>query len=114
MQRGYPALLPELAPCFEPIRGQMLATEPLPPLFPMGMAVDWGSVYWRQAGDGSILLGGYRGLDPEPETGYTEALIRISRRRWRAFCPKHFPAFRHSVSVGAGRGSWTKPATADR
>src|SRR4051812_34741354 len=35
-------------------RGQMLATEPLPPRFPYGMAVDFGTRYWRQTGDGTI------------------------------------------------------------
>ncbi len=86
-------LLPALARCFEPIRGQMLATDPLPRLFRMGMAVDWGSVYWRQADHGAILLGGYRGLDPEPETGCVAELNPRIQAALEAFLPEAFPGF---------------------
>ncbi|HEU4322724.1 MAG TPA: FAD-dependent oxidoreductase [Roseiflexaceae bacterium] len=84
-------LLPELAPCFRPIRGQMLATEPLPPLFRMGMAVDWGTLYWRQAENGTVLLGGYRRLDPEAETGQHAALNPLIQTALERFLPEAFP-----------------------
>lgn len=58
------SLLPELQQVLKPVRGQVLCTSPLPPIFRMGLAVDWGTLYWRQAGDGTIVLGGYHNLDP--------------------------------------------------
>jgi glycine/D-amino acid oxidase-like deaminating enzyme len=88
-----PDLLPELAQVFSPIRGQVLATEPLPPLFAMGMAVDWGTVYWRQAADGTVVLGGYRGLDPAAETGRAERLNPRIQEALGAFLPEAFPGF---------------------
>ncbi len=84
-------LLPELATCFRPIRGQMLATEPLPTLFRMGMAVDWGALYWRQANSGAVLLGGCRRLDPQTETGRCEALNPLIQTALERFLPETFP-----------------------
>lgn len=66
-------LLPGLASVLQPTRGQVLATAPLPPVFRPGMAIDWGSAYWRQAPDGAIVLGGLRGCDPEAEETPREA-----------------------------------------
>ncbi|MEV6599848.1 FAD-dependent oxidoreductase [Actinoplanes sp. NPDC051346] len=51
---------PTLRRFVRPVRGQVLQTSALPPLFAPGMAVDFGSVYWRQAPDGSIVIGGCR------------------------------------------------------
>jgi glycine/D-amino acid oxidase-like deaminating enzyme len=50
-----------------PVRGQVLATAPLPPAFRLGLALDFGSVYWRQARDGAIVAGGLRSADPAAE-----------------------------------------------
>ena len=86
-------LLPELASCFQPVRGQLVATEPLPPLFRMGMAVDWGTVYWRQTENGTIVLGGYRNLDPQSETGRVEAVNPHIQSALSRFLPEAFPGF---------------------
>jgi glycine/D-amino acid oxidase-like deaminating enzyme len=32
------------------------------------MAVDWGTLYWSQTADGTIVLGGLRSMDPQTET----------------------------------------------
>ena len=53
------ALLPELAGLLRPVPGQMLATGPAPgPRLRLGMAVDFGSHYWRQDADGTVVVGG--------------------------------------------------------
>ncbi|WP_309238559.1 NAD(P)/FAD-dependent oxidoreductase [Actinoplanes aureus] len=54
---------PTLAGFLRPVRGQMLATTALPPLFTSGMAVDFGTVYWQQTTDGSIVIGGRRSAE---------------------------------------------------
>ena len=52
-------LLPELAGLLRPVRGHMLATGPgAPRRLRVGMAVDFGSVYWRQEADGTTVIGG--------------------------------------------------------
>lgn len=52
------ALVPGLAQVVRPTAQQMLATSPVKRRFPFGMALDWGTAYWRQVDNGRILLGG--------------------------------------------------------
>jgi glycine/D-amino acid oxidase-like deaminating enzyme len=84
-------LLPPLAPVLSPSRGQMLATRPLPPLFGPAMAVDYGTVYWRQLGDGTVLIGGCREADPEAEWSGRAALNPCIQAALEAFLPAAFP-----------------------
>jgi gamma-glutamylputrescine oxidase len=51
-------LVPEFRTMIRRISVEVLATKPLPRLFQTGMAVDWGTVYWRQTADGTIIMGG--------------------------------------------------------
>ncbi len=67
-QAGISRLIPSFQSAITPIRGQILATEPMTPLFKLGMAIDWGTLYWRQTTDGTIILGGLRSIDPQTET----------------------------------------------
>lgn len=50
-----------------PERGQIVVTEPLPPLLPvtMGHFVHNSSNYWRQTPDGKLIIGGSRMLDAQ-------------------------------------------------
>jgi gamma-glutamylputrescine oxidase len=89
---GVVRFVPALAPAIVPSRGQVLATAPLLPLFHCGLAVDWGAVYWRQATDGAIVLGGYRGLDPEREIGTNEVLHDGIQASLERFLPQAFPS----------------------
>jgi sarcosine oxidase subunit beta len=84
--------LAPLAPRLVPRRGQVLATEPLPAIFPIGMAVDYGNVYWRQADDGVILIGGCRsrGGSGEEDTS-TEAVTPAVQKALESFLPMAFP-----------------------
>jgi len=85
---------PSLRAVFRPVRAQMLATEPLSPLFRPAMAVDFGSVYWRQAGDGVIVLGGCRAADPDGEhDGTGEEPNPVIQRALESFLPGAFPGF---------------------
>lgn len=58
----------------DPVRGQMLATAPLPQRFPSPIYANHGYDYWRQTPEGRVVLGGWRNLDPETEVGHEERL----------------------------------------
>lgn len=72
------AYIGELVPWFadkvDPVRGQMLATAPAPPLFSCPVYADHGFDYWRQDPTGRVVLGGWRNLDVEGEKGTAEVL----------------------------------------
>ena len=55
-------LLPQLQSVIVPVRGQVLAYEPLQPVFSTGVGVNLSGTgeYWQQAPDGTIVLGGCR------------------------------------------------------
>lgn len=59
-----PRLLPQLPPgAIVPARGQILVTQPLPPLLPCPFGTNFGKEYGRQTPGGQILCGGFRRLD---------------------------------------------------
>ncbi len=68
------SLLPALGDKIDPVRGQMLATAPAPPLFACPVYADHGFDYWRQDQHGCVVLGGWRNLDPDGERGFDEVL----------------------------------------
>lgn len=82
-------LVPALAGLVVPVRGQMIAYEPLPPVFTTGLgaAVTPTGEYWQQTPEGSIVIGGCRAvaangdvgvreLEPTPDvTGALEAVL---------------------------------------
>ena len=67
-------LLPVLAGRIVPVRGQVLAYEPSPPVFPTGLAasVTPTGEYWQQTPDGTIVIGGCRGDAPNGDAGIRE------------------------------------------
>ena len=87
----------QLAPFFadkvDPVRGQMLATAPAPPLFDCPIYADHGFDYWRQDEHGRIALGGWRNLDPDGERGDDEVLHPVIQHRMTEFLHR-FPALR--------------------
>jgi glycine/D-amino acid oxidase-like deaminating enzyme len=96
---GTAQFLPELRKVLTPARGQMLSIRPLKPFFHVGLAVDWGTVYWRQSTDGTIVLGGYRNLDTAKETSARLALNPQIQRALSDFLPEAFPDFPASFTV---------------
>jgi glycine/D-amino acid oxidase-like deaminating enzyme len=62
------ALAPELARVVAPVRGQVLATEPLPELlYDRPHYARYGYDYWQQTPEGRLVLGGRRDTDPDTE-----------------------------------------------
>jgi len=85
------ALAPALASALHPVRGQMLATAPMRPIFRMGLAVDRGTVYWRQTRSGEVVVGGLRARDPAAERTRREALNPHIQSGLTQFLPEAFP-----------------------
>ena len=83
---------PELAQWTRPKRAQMLATDPLPPLWNRVIYADSGYQYLRQLPDGTCLVGGGRrefadeevGLEPHVHAKVHEFLERYVRERFPA------------------------------
>lgn len=90
--------VPRLREFLRPVRGQMLSTMPLPRLFRPGMGVDWGTVYWRQDDDGTVVLGGYETAPGDPTPGDTapdpqNTIDHVTQRALERFLPGAFPDF---------------------
>jgi gamma-glutamylputrescine oxidase len=64
-------LLPQLKEIITPVRGQVLAYQPLPPFFSTGITVDLAGSeqYWQQTPNGTILLGGCRSVAEGKDVG---------------------------------------------
>jgi gamma-glutamylputrescine oxidase len=78
-----------------PVRGQVLATEPAPPVFRRAMSTNFGYEYWSQRSDGTIVLGGARWAAPDREEGYyAEELNPLIQDALYHFLTDTFPALR--------------------
>ena len=70
-----PRLCEPLARLIAPRRGQMLSTAPLErEVAPCPTYANWGYQYWRQTQDGRLVIGGWRDLDLDGETGFETRL----------------------------------------
>src|SRR5262245_34959492 len=66
-----PQLVPALAPVIAPRRAQMLATAPLDlEVAARPTYAHWGYQYWRQLPDRRLLIGGWRDVDLDAESGF--------------------------------------------
>ena len=85
-------LVPSLAGCVDPVRGQMLGTAPLPQgLFPCPVYANHGYDYWRQDEHGRVALGGWRNLDPGTEVGHAEILHDGIQSRMEGYLRRYAP-----------------------
>ena len=76
-----------LSRCITPIRGQVIATEPVSEqLFPGPCSADEGYQYWRQLPDGHLVVGGWRNrsFDSESQT-YDETPNEVVQQHLDAF-----------------------------
>jgi gamma-glutamylputrescine oxidase len=72
-----------------PVRGQMLATEPAVPVFARPAYANRGYRYWRQTGDGRILVGGWRDTAVDAEVGEAEVTTDVIQRGLDEFLREH-------------------------
>jgi glycine/D-amino acid oxidase-like deaminating enzyme len=74
-------MLPSLPGLITRRRAQMLATAPTERVFTIALAVDWGTTYWRQTYDGTILLGG-SGIEAFLSGAFPTLEVPAIARRW--------------------------------
>ncbi len=75
------ALLPELEQVIRPVRGQMLATEPISErLFGRPHYARHGFDYWQQLPDGRLVVGGKRDVSIEGESTGVEEITAVVQR----------------------------------
>jgi len=98
-------LIPALAGTITPVRGQVLAYKPLPPLFRcgMGVAVTPTGEYWQQAPDRTIVLGGCRAAAPgaDVDVRATTTTPEVQAALEQVF-PRLFPELRGADGAHGG------------
>jgi len=105
------ARLRELVPCLSgvvhPVQGQMLATSPMPPVFPFGMAapVTEGGTYWQQTPDGTVVLGGCRTVTAAPADPVAQVPQPEVHRALLDVLPDLFPALGPTRAVRGWAGA---------
>ena len=72
-----------------PVRGQMLATAPTPPVFARPAYANRGYRYWRQTADGRVVVGGWRDTAAEREVGEDETPTAEIQAHLDAFLREH-------------------------
>jgi gamma-glutamylputrescine oxidase len=72
-----------------PVRGQMLATAPERPRFARPAYASRGYQYWRQLGDGRVLVGGWRDTAVDAEVGEDERPTDVIQGQLDAFLRAH-------------------------
>jgi gamma-glutamylputrescine oxidase len=71
------------------VRGQMLATAPARPTFARPAYANRGYRYWRQMGDGRVLVGGWRDTAIDAEVGEDERTTDVIQSQLDAFLRAH-------------------------
>jgi gamma-glutamylputrescine oxidase len=87
-------LIPELGMLIEPRPGQVFATDPVSPALPFGLALDWGTIYWRQAPNGAILAGGLGQLDRPSDPRRRQRVNHVVQREVARALERIFPGRR--------------------
>ena len=104
-----PQLCPQLQPILVPRRGQMLATAPLDrEVSSVPTYAHYGYRYWRQTPDRRLVIGGWRDLDPDGETGYdaepTPKIQRAIEEGLKSLVPEGAPIdYRWAGTMGFAR-----------
>lgn len=86
-----PRLLPELAAEVQPVRGQMLATEPGERRLTGVWYLNDGFEYARQLADGTFVLGGRRSVAVDVEVGYLQTPTATVQGALDLFLAEAFP-----------------------
>lgn len=87
-------LVPRLSGVVHPVQGQVIATPPMPAMFPYGMSapVTATGVYWQQTPDGTIILGGCRAVADAPAEPAAQVPQPAVHRALLDVLPGLFPA----------------------
>lgn len=93
-------LLPFLKNIIIPVRGQVIITEPVKPLWDFCFSSNYSHEYCIQRHDGRIVLGGMRELSPTQELGVDDDSVvePTVSQGLRNFLPQYFPSL-HGIKV---------------
>jgi gamma-glutamylputrescine oxidase len=86
-----PLLIPELRSLITARPAQVFATDPASPALPFGLALDWGTVYWRQAPNGAVLAGGLGQLDRPSDPHRRQAVSHLVQHEVARTIDRVFP-----------------------
>lgn len=86
-----PQLIADTSRAVQPVRAQMLATEPMGPFMEVPLYAERGNYYLRQRIDGRLMLGGARHLHEEEEVGYEDAVTSHLQSDLEDWLAMHFP-----------------------
>ena len=75
-----------------PTRGQILVTEPCPQFMDAPCYANFYLDYFRQLPTGEVLIGGFRQLEKETETGYSDHITDVIQDSLHNFINKHLPS----------------------
>jgi gamma-glutamylputrescine oxidase len=106
-------VLPHLQEVITPVRGQVLTYRPFPSLFSTGITVDLAGseVYWQQALDGTIVLGGCRSAAEGHDRGIkvSQPTVAVQHALEQVF-PRLFPSLSglHIAQRWAGLMAFTR------
>jgi glycine/D-amino acid oxidase-like deaminating enzyme len=84
------ALVPELRPFVTPMRGQVIATEPLELIYGRPHYARGGYDYWQQLPDGRLILGGRRDTSLETERTTTDETTPAIQEQLEGFAAELF------------------------
>jgi len=89
-----PQLWPGASGAITPVRGQVLATAPVPPgLVTQALSTNYGYEYWRQMPNGQVLLGGMRWTEPDQALDTLDTTCQqATHDRLAAFVCAHYPS----------------------
>lgn len=79
-----------------PTRGQILATEPVPRFMEGPCYANFVLDYFRQLPTGELVIGGFRQLQKDAETGYSDEITDVIQEALEEFIRKHIPAVRQA------------------
>jgi glycine/D-amino acid oxidase-like deaminating enzyme len=77
-----------------PVRGQVLATAPVPPLLKALVYTDDGFEYARQLPDGTVVAGGWRRAFADSEVGYADEITAGVQEGIEEFLHEAWPSLR--------------------
>ncbi len=77
-----------------PTRGQILMTEKVPPFMEAACYANFVLDYFRQLPTGELLIGGFRQLQKDVETGYSDQTTETIQKALEEFLQTHIPPVR--------------------
>lgn len=97
---GYsPSIHPYFKDKIFPTRGQILVMETVPKFMEGPCYANFYLDYFRQLETGEMLIGGFRQLEKETETGYSDHITDVIQNALYSFIQEHLPALKEKKTL---------------